>query len=154
MIVDKIENLNFYLPMLSGLDKAEKFVTEFFKNPGKDGRYEIDGDKIFANVQSYTTKSPDEAKFEAHKKYVDLQAVVTGRECIGWVPLSSELTEVSESYSNGRDIAFYSGKTAIDTKLDARYFALLFPQDAHKPCLYYDNAPEKVTKIVVKIQAD
>lgn len=150
MIVDKIENIGSYAPMMQGLDKAAAFVQDFLKNPQADGRYEIDGERIFANVSTYETKDREGAKFEAHKKYADLQAVIFGEEAIGWAGLDDKLTEVSEEYSKGGDIAFYEGETVIDTVLPAGYCALLFPQDAHMPCLY-TGKDRKVTKIVVKI---
>lgn len=150
MIADKIENIGQYATLLSGLDKAAAFVQDFMKNPKADGRYEIDGDKIFANVSTYETKDREGAKFEAHKKYADLQAVIVGEEAIGYAGLDDALTEVSEEYSKGGDIAFYTGDTVIETVLPAGYCALLLPQDAHMPCLY-TGKDRKVTKIVVKI---
>lgn len=151
MIVDRIENITKYNAVLKGLDKAAAFVQDFWKEPKADGRYEIDGDDIFANVSTYDTKDREGAQFEAHKKYVDLQAVICGEEAIGWAELTDDLTETKEEYSKGGDIAFYTGKTIIDTVLPAGHFALLFPQDAHMPCLY-TGGDRKVTKIVVKIK--
>lgn len=150
MIVDRIENIAKYAPVLEGLDKAAAFVQDFWKEPKADGRYEIDGDRIFANVSTYDTKDREGAQFEAHKKYVDLQAVICGEEAIGWAELSDNLTETSEEYSKGGDIAFYTGDIVVNTVLPAGHCALLFPQDAHMPCLY-TGKDRKVTKIVVKI---
>lgn len=149
MIVDKIENVKLYYPVLEGLKEAGEFVSEFYKNPSEAGKYEIDGERIFANVQSYMTKSREGAQFESHRKYVDLQAVIKGREIISWAPVDGLTTE-SESFSKGGDIAFYSGDTVMDAVLPEGYFALLFPDDAHMPCLSAPDS-EEVTKIVVKI---
>jgi len=150
MIVDKIENIGLYVSVLEGLDKAGEFVNSFYKNPGEPGRYEQDGDKVFANVSSYKTKPREGAQFEAHRKYADLQAVISGTELIGWSPLGS-LKEESESFSSGGDIAFYSGGSMLDVVLPAGYFVLLLPEDAHMPCIQADGEGD-VTKIVVKIR--
>lgn len=150
MIVDKIENIALYAPMLKGLDKVAEFVNDCYKNGKADGRYEIDGDRIFANVSTYETKDREGAEFEAHKKYVDLQAVIVGKEAIGWAVLDDKLTETREEYSKGGDIAFYTGEGTMDVVLPAGNFALLFPQDAHMPCLY-TGGDRKAQKIVVKI---
>lgn len=152
MIVDRIENIAQYLPMLHDLDKVADFVNDFYKAPKAGGRYEIDGNRVYANVSTYETKDRAGAQFEAHKKYVDLQAVIAGEEAIGWAALNSgTLTETSEEYSKGGDIAFYTGDGVMDAILPAGYFALLFPEDAHMPCLY-TGKDRKVTKIVVKIE--
>ncbi|MBQ3149610.1 MAG: YhcH/YjgK/YiaL family protein [Clostridia bacterium] len=150
MIVDRIENLGLYYPVLKGLEEASEFVKKFYKEPSEDGRYDIDGDHIYASVATYETKSREGAQFESHKKYVDLQAVIDGTEIISWAPVEGLKVE-SESFSQGGDIAFYSGDTVMDARLPAGYFALLFPDDAHMPCIM-DKESSKVTKIVVKIE--
>lgn len=150
MIVDRIDQLERYIAVLPGLDKAAAFVQDFWRNPRADGRYEIDGERIFANVSTYDTKDRDGAQFESHRKYVDLQAVICGEEAIGWAPLTDALTVTKEEFSKGGDIAYYTGETVIDTVLPAGTFALLLPQDAHMPCLY-TGKERKVTKIIVKI---
>ena len=53
MIIDKFENLPLYFPCLPGLDKAAEFLAG---EDIADGHYEIDGEKIFANVSSYEPK--------------------------------------------------------------------------------------------------
>ena len=106
MIIDKFENLPLYFSCLPGLDRAAEFLAG--ENIA-DGHYEIDGEKIFANVSSYEPKEFNgDMRFEAHRKYADLQAVLEGEERIDWAPLGS-LKEEREEYSKGGDIAFYSG---------------------------------------------
>ena len=149
MIVDKIENLKLYYPVLKGLKEASEFVEKFYKEPLADGKYEIDGERIFASASTYVTKTREGAQFESHRKYADLQAVISGTEIISWAPVEGLKTE-SESFSTGGDIAFYSGETVMDARLPAGYFALLFPDDAHMPCIL-DKESSEVTKVVVKI---
>lgn len=65
MIIDKFENLPLYFSCLPGLDKAAEFLAG--ENIA-DGHYEIDGEKIFANVSSYEPKEfNSDMRFEAHK---------------------------------------------------------------------------------------
>ena len=117
MIIDKFENLPLYFSCLPGLDKAAEFLAG--ENIA-DGHYEIDGEKIFANVSSYEPKEfNSDMRFEAHRKYADLQAVLEGEERIDWAPLGS-LREESEEYSKGGDIAFYSGDEHMRVTLGGR----------------------------------
>ena len=43
------------------------------------GRYDVD-DELYYMVQEYETKYPEQARYEAHKKYVDIQYIVKGIE--------------------------------------------------------------------------
>lgn len=151
MIVDKIENLKFYYPLLECLPKVQDFLADLEKEAKPDGRYELDGERLFAMVQQYETKSAEGKLPEAHRKYIDLQVVIDGRENIGWAPLT-ELKEETEEFSKGGDIGFYSGKIQIQVTLNKGYFALLYPEDAHLPCTQVEG-PESVRKIVFKILA-
>ena len=40
------------------------------------GKYEIDGKNVYANVTAYTTIPWEEAKYEAHEHYTDIQYVI------------------------------------------------------------------------------
>jgi biofilm protein TabA len=151
MVVDKIKNLSLYYPLLECLPKVQKFLDDFKKAPLPDGKHVIDGERLFALIQRYETKPAEGRQPEAHRKYIDLQYAFSGRENIGWAPLS-ELKEETEEFSKGGDIAFYSGKTQIWVTLNAGYFAMLYPEDAHLPCIQVDG-PETVGKIVFKILA-
>lgn len=68
MIKDTLKRAETYYGISENLKKG----FEWLKNTDLDGitpaRYVIDGEKLFANVQEYETKS--EAKYEAHKKYM------------------------------------------------------------------------------------
>lgn len=153
MIFDKIDNISDYFEELPLLEKASDFVDNFNKNNLPDGTYEIDGERLFAMVQSYRTKQQTpEMMFEAHKKYIDLQYIVSGIEKIRWAKLDN-IELVEEKYSAGGDIAFYEGNAAFDFTLTKNTFLLLYPCDAHLPGLSADK-DVNVKKIVFKIIAD
>lgn len=111
-----------------------------------DGRYAIDGEKIFVNIQSYETKR--DALFEAHRKYIDIQYMIEGEEKIGVAKYSECKNEIP--YDNIRDIEFLSCKADNYQLLKKDEFLILYPEDAHKPSIAIDN-PNKVKKAVVKI---
>lgn len=131
-------------------------ALEFLRRPGTgglpDGKHEIDGARVFAMVQRYETIEPGEPKFEAHRKYIDVQFMAAGAEVIGWAPLGS--MAVKEVYSVEKDICFGSvpagGWTPL--RLEAGQLAVLYPEDAHAPRLAA-GAPAPVIKIVVKVAA-
>lgn len=153
MIFDKIENISDYFEELPLLEKVDAFITDFNSKKLADGTYEIDGKKVFAMVQSYQTKQQTrEMMFEAHKKYIDLQYIVSGIEKIRWARLDT-VDLVEERYSSGSDIAFYEGDAMFDFTLTKGTFLLLYPEDAHLPGLSAQKDVH-VRKIVFKIQID
>jgi biofilm protein TabA len=115
-----------------------------------DGRHEIDGENIFALVQSYDTVPPTEKRFESHRDYIDIQYVHAGREVILYAPLS-ELTPET-GYDAARDFTLYRDPTvSTPLALAPGYFTLFYPHDGHKPgCL--SGPPERIRKVVIKVR--
>lgn len=151
MIFDKMQNISCYFDEIPQLKKVAEFIDDFNQNGREDGTYEIDGKHIFAMIQSYRTKAQTyEMMFEAHKKYIDLQYIVSGIEKIRWARLSS-VHLVEERYSQGGDIAFYEGDALFDFTLTKGTFLMLYPQDAHLSGLSADK-DVNVRKIVFKIE--
>ncbi|HYF37760.1 MAG TPA: YhcH/YjgK/YiaL family protein, partial [Prosthecobacter sp.] len=117
------------------------------------GRHDLDGDNVYALVQQYTTKAQDKALFEAHRKYIDVQYVHSGREAILWAPLAS-MKEETMAYDPAKEAALF--KLVPDftaAHLSAGHFAILYPEDAHAPCVVWDQ-PSEVFKVVVKVAVD
>lgn len=147
MIVTDLGLLERQAGMTPGLAKA----LEFLRRPGvmPDGRYPIDGEKVFAIVQRYVTSAPPEPRFEAHRAYLDVQYLARGSEVIGWAPLAR--LEVTEAYDAEKDICFGRVRGSWTPALvEAGRLAVLWPEDAHAPRLAA-GAPEEVIKIVVKV---
>jgi len=132
-------------------DKAFKFLQEENLTELPKGRYELEGADLFVNVDEYITKNEEDALFEAHRKYADIQYVVTGEEQIGVVPL--EKTSVTEPYNDEKDIVFLYTTEVNYRPATPEQFFVFFPENAHRPCVKTgDNA--LVRKIVVKVRID
>lgn len=115
-------------------------------------RYDIDGDNLFVSVSEYNTKNEADARYEAHRKYIDIQYVADGLEKIGVAPLASRDTILQE-YDATKDIEFMKVKQGKTFSANQGNFFIFFPADAHMPGLMIDSiAPVK--KIVVKIRID
>ena len=152
MIVDNIENAYLYAGLSDGLRKAFEIIKDKALSQKADGRYEVDGDKLYYIVQHYTTKPREECKLEAHKKYADVQFVVTGQEIIYYTTVNE--LKIETPYDQTKDVAFYkvpADLTAINLRQGT--FCILFPQDAHIPSCRV-NGPSNVHKVVVKVKID
>jgi len=104
---------------------------------------------LFALIQRYVTRPVTESSWEAHRRYIDLQYLVAGSEQIGYAPLEQL---AAGPYDAGRDLLALHGEGSWLT-LHAGNFMLLFPHDAHRPCVSV-AAPAEVFKVVVKIAVD
>lgn len=149
MILDKIENSDFY----SGINENLKKGFEFLKNTNLSslapGKYEIDGMEVFALVSEYDSKKHDDCRLEAHYTYTDIQYIISGSELIGFATLGNQ--EVLTAFNPEKDIVFYTGEST-PLLLEAGMFAVFFPQDVHRPCMQIDG-PEKVKKVVIKLKS-
>lgn len=124
---------------------------------------------IYLNVESYETQPRDSRVFEAHRRYIDFQYMIDGREIIS--VCEKDALHCIEKYDQERDIEFYrsvemhSGESADDTKwcvpghkkkgkdyvLTQGEGLLLYPNHAHMPCLRFGEKGVHVKKAVFKI---
>ena len=150
MVTSDLDHIDHQIAGAPGLQKAFAFL----RSPGihqlPDGRVEIDGDRVFALVQRYETTMGAAPKFECHRKYIDVQFIVSGEEVIGWVPL--ERMTITEAYNADKDICFGTATKGTWTPLYLRagQLAVLWPEDGHAPKLA-SGASSPVMKIVAKV---
>lgn len=120
----------------------------------KPGRYEIEGQAMYASVETVTTKRLAATRPESHKQYLDVQYVVDGTEQMGFA-VDRGQAPVTEAMPE-RDLYFYAGDVVDDGTIVARpgNFAVFFPLDLHRPCCAYREEPTVVHKVVVKVHID
>jgi len=149
MIVDVLKNSARYVSLHPGFAKAFAFLEAAQKEFPEVGRYEIDGDTVYAMVQQYDTVPAADTKWEAHKKYIDIQFIHDGTEIIAWDTIENLPEDVT--YNETKDCFVYYGEGKSPVELNAGTFAIYFPEDLHKPKEQY-KAASPVTKIVVKVR--
>jgi YhcH/YjgK/YiaL family protein len=150
MIIDKTDNISKYTSLGEKFQKAFTFIIDpelLFLEPG---RYEIDGEVVYALISEYIPKDLSEGKFESHKKYIDLQFVAKGEELIGYAPYEGQ--KILSGYNDVKDISFFEGDKSF-IKIGHGMFALFFPDELHMPGIKTQN-PNPVKKVVVKIKAE
>lgn len=151
MIFDLAQNLDFYKNL--GIEGRYAKAVEFLKNTDlaalAPGKYEIDGDKVFASVVEYTTIPWEEAKFEAHENYSDIQYVIDGSEVMTYAPIS-ELT-VKVPYNPDKDMVYYDNSNpGLQVVVKSGQFMIFNPWDGHKPKAA-NGEPAPIKKVIVKI---
>lgn len=154
MILDLVANLDFYrnLGIEGRYAKAVDFLKSHDLNSLENGRYEIDGENVYANVMEYDTVPWEEASYEAHKHYTDIQYIIQGCEVMTYAP-ADRLT-VSVPYNEGKDVMKFDDSVGgLRAAVHAGEYMIFNPWDGHKPKAA-DGAPAHVKKIVVKIKED
>ena len=150
MIFDRLENAQTYGMLGARFATAFDWLARSDLGALAVGRYDIDGADVYALVQEYGSKAPENGLWEAHRQYIDLQYVASGEESIGFVHLSRT---VPGEYDAAKDFLPLQAECDFKIKLVAGDFAVLFPHDAHMPCMSIEPAkPSQVRKIVIKIK--
>ena len=94
------------------------------------GRYEIEGDDIFALVQDQTTGLVSEKKAESHGNYIDIQFLMSGEEMQGYAPLTASAVG---KQVEGKDNIFYDVlENEQFVHLKAGDFTIYFTNDIHR----------------------
>jgi len=152
MIFDKLENAQIYANISQRLAKALEILKDKDILEKPDGKYEIDGENIFCLIQRYQTRPPEKGKLEAHKKYIDVQYIVKGREIISHYFAPGGL-DIQQPYDEQSDKMFFKPPQKMNpVLLTEGTFGIYFPpHDAHMACLQADG-PSDVHKIVVKVK--
>ncbi len=154
MIFDEKKNLNFYrnLGMEGRYAKAVDFLLNTDLAALEPGKYEIDGKNVYANVVEYTTIPWEEAKFEAHEHYTDIQYVIKGTEVMTYAPVG-EMT-VKTPYNPDKDVVLFDNSNpGLPIPAKADQYMIFFPWDAHKPKAA-NGEPAPIKKVIVKIKED
>lgn len=149
MIIDRIENAKLY----HNLNQKIKMALDFLQNTNldslKEGRYEIEAEDIFAIVVEYKTKNKEVSEWEAHKKYIDIQYVVKGKELIGYKNIDSMIQKTE--YDNKKDIFFLDGDGDF-IELKEGMLGIYFPEDVHMPGVSCKESNNNVKKVIVKVR--
>ncbi|MEP7318480.1 MAG: YhcH/YjgK/YiaL family protein [Panacibacter sp.] len=149
MVIDILKNASRYYALSDSITTA----LDYLRNTGlkniAPGKYEIDGENIFAIVQEYETLDATNEQMESHKKYIDVQYMIDGAELVGHTILKDQVP--STAYDEATDFMLFSEPPSFFSKLESGMFMIFFPTDLHMPCIKTEK-PAVVKKIVVKVR--
>ena len=154
MIFDRLSDCKKYYILGDRIKRGFEFLLNSNLKDMVDGRYEIENDKIYANIQSLKTKPIKDKKWEAHRKYIDIQYVIKGKEKMGFAILD-DFNKTVEEYDIDKDITFLDTDKNYYNYINIQEgdFIIFYPNDVHAPMLAYDE-PEEIKKVIVKIALD
>ena len=134
-----------------GLGSADldKYL-EVLKNITPDielGRHELTDGAFFNVVEVKEQKSISESVWESHKKFIDIQYVLTGTEVMGYADI--ETVKVTKEYTEDGDYALHEGDGVFFT-FKPGDFAVFAPMDAHMPGCGNASSKKVIIKVPVK----
>lgn len=151
MIIDKLTpevTVSFNSEFQKAFSAIEKLTPE-----SPLGKFAIDGDNIYGNVMEYDAELPSADALEAHRDYVDIQAVISGREAMLWANIDG--LEVTVPYNAEKDVEFRKTPAEGVSKLELvpGLFAIFYPEDGHYgKIMPASGKAGKVKKVVVKVK--
>jgi YhcH/YjgK/YiaL family protein len=146
--IDKQEFARQYQLNKAYWDKAFGFLRDHNLDSLPKGKYTIDGDNVTASVSIDASKDFEKTNWESHRKFIDIQCIISGEEKMGVCPVAE--TTVTKEYDEKKDVANYSaaGKFYIAGRGE---FFIFFPADAHRPNIT-PGGNKVVKKIVIKVR--
>jgi biofilm protein TabA len=148
MILDILENARRYRVVHTGFAKAIDFLMRPDLKELPVGKYEIEGERVYAMVSKGPGRKKEDARLETHEKYTDIQLVLAGTDNMGWKP-KSWCEQPSGGYDHESDVQFFADEPDTWLSIESGAFVVFFPEDAHMPLI----SSEPIHKVVVKVTA-
>ena len=150
MLIDRIERCEQYFALHKNFEAGFEFIKKALAENLPAGKYEIEGNAIYASIQEYETREQTKEMLEGHRKYIDLQFIAIGKERMDIIDI--EKAEILTDYDAAIEAGFFTAKeTPASAIFKTGDFAVFFPQDLHSPGIQADGTPSKMKKIIVKI---
>lgn len=149
MIFDILEHSDRYVALHENFVRAFAFLRRSDLRELAVGRYDIDGERVFAMVAKDPGRGKAEAQLEVHDRYIDIQLVLAGTDEMGWRPRSLCRLPAGP-YDRDGDISFFADPPAAWLPVLPGMFVIFFPEDAHLPLI----SSGLIHKVVVKVAAE
>ncbi len=147
MIFGNIKKLDEYDFLPEAVLECFKYASENDLLKWDKGSHPIDDDRLFVNIVEYTTTTPEERFWEAHKQYLDLHLMLCGTEQI-------DLNFISnmdiKPYVECDDFVPLEGGPNSHAVLTDGDFLICYPEDGHRTAIAVEE-PTVIKKAIFKI---
>jgi biofilm protein TabA len=147
-ILDRLENCQRYAGLHPGFEEAFAFLRRSGLANLELTRQAIDGDRVYCLLSRSQGRAREQAPLEVHRKYIDIQYVISGDEEMGCKPLA-QCRQQKEAYHSEKDVGFFQDSPDRWLKVPAGSFVIFFPQDAHAPLVGSGVIHKAVVKVMV-----
>lgn len=147
MIIDSLENAEKYNSVHPLFARAFEYLKSQDLQSLEAGKYVIEENSLTAAVSAKEGTKAEDARFECHNNYIDIQLCISGKEKMGW-STRSDVTDPVAEYNAEKDVIFYKDKPGMYFELQPEQFAIFFPEDVHAPMI----GEGVIKKLVVKVK--
>ncbi len=148
MIFGNLNHSKEFSFLENSIQECFAYVKEHDLVSYEKGCHEIDGDRFFVNVVEYTTTTPENRFWEAHKEYLDVHVMLQGQEQIDVNFIQNmQLKE----YVQKDDFLPMQGEKNGSLVLKPGDFLVCYPNDAHRTAVAVEG-PESVKKAIFKVK--
>ena len=149
MILDRLERAELYNTLNPHLVRAFAFLRQEGLKDLPDGRVDIDADNLYAVVLRAQGQPAEKAKLEVHRKYIDVQYLLSGSDQMGWKDI--KLCANSRGpYDPQADAQIFDDTPSASLNVGPGDFAVFFPHDAHAPGIGTGPFHKVVVKVAVE----
>ncbi len=149
MILDTLKNKEQYASLHPRFKAVFDYIDTHDLASMELGRHDIDGDNIFVMVQEIELRPREQARLELHRKYIDIQLVLRGKEEVfGWSEKKDCLTAETE-FDEAKDIQLFTDKPQCFYTVREGQFSILYPEDGHAPMLGEGVVKKCIFKILL-----
>lgn len=149
MVIDSLAQAKRWECVNLGFKQVFRYLKSVEWETLPPGRIVLDEGRVWLQVEEPLGREAEEARLEAHDRFIDIQLPLAGEETFGWSWRGDLRMEAAGGYDGERDIVFYDDRPAAHFTLRAGQFAIFFPEDAHAPCI----GQGRLRKIVAKVAA-
>ncbi len=149
MILDSIHNARIYESIHPLFSKVFDIIRTTDFQSIEATTVVVEQDVLFYNIMNATLSSAEEIELEAHRKYIDIQIPVSGKEVFGWKSVI-ECEHITNPYNEKEDILFFGDTPNNYVSVLPGQFLVLFPGDAHAPSI----GNGCIRKVVFKIRVN
>jgi len=146
MILDHLENAQRYEALHPRLAAAFDFLRKTDLAHLPLGRHELDGAALYAMVARSPARAREASLLEVHRKYLDVQFIISGVDEMGWSRLGV-CTKPEADYDAEKDYRLFQDRPTTWFAVTPGHFTLFFPTDAHAPM----TGSGEIHKVVVKV---
>ncbi len=147
MIVTTFKDVNRYYALSEAIKACVLFAKNNDLKSFEAGSYTVDkGIKV--NINDF--ECTDKPKYEGHRKMVDIQLDLTGKEKCYVSDINCGKVEVP--YNEEKDVEWFSVEPKApfnEILMDTDTLVILFPEDIHSPTIF--DGCDKVKKAIFKI---
>ncbi len=148
MLLDSLKNAASTFALNPLFKQAFDYIQNNDLSKMEPGKILLDGDKLYLSIMEIEGKTPEAAKMESHRKYIDIQVVISGVETMGWTPIE-HCTNAIDPYNAEKDLQFFTDQPNTYLTVHPGEFAIFFPEDGHAPGIGNDPIKKAVLKVLV-----